>query len=46
MQKETKAITRLEVLQKLTEQLRREDPPLDDLSYIKLLKIYGQLSGW
>ena len=41
---QSNVMTKADVLKSLTKQLRRED--LDDLSYLKLLKVYGQLSGW
>lgn len=40
----TKVATKQELLQSLSAQLRRDG--LDDLTYIKLLKFYAQLSGW
>jgi hypothetical protein len=37
-------ITRQQVLESLSKQLRRDD--LDDLAFIKLLTFYMKLAGW
>jgi hypothetical protein len=37
--------TKSEVLQGLTKQLRRKDE-LDDKTFIKLVTLFGKLSGW